>query len=364
MARIALVLPAFAVLLAACGGGGSATGGGGRTGPVTGAPSFPPSWAAAEPLTEHAGDPLSREGAVQADLMGMSRIRGERWPVRRPPEPINPVNGLPPLSDPEEPPRTLRFDYAMTCEPTSGGCQATPLGPPGSDIARAGGQGGVVAEYTLDEHARWSSRSGENRIVFHDRVSGIHVMESRDWRTSPRSDDPATRSWGAWQEHSGFALIGAWTREDPMEGEQWGFRTAWARAQFAGRASGSPPEAIPGRFIWKGVMTGMHMGGRSNDWTPLAGQATLTWHHEGNGTGEIGAAFTGLRSLVRGPAWTGRSRIDFRPVPVDAEGRFGDAGRLASGNYIRGAFFGEDHAEVAGIFEQGGIIGAFGAERQ
>ena len=39
-----------------------------------------------------------------------------------------------------------------------------------------------------------------------------------------------------------------------------------------------------------------------------------------------------------------------------------DAG--VAGNRIRGGFFGPGRAEVAGVFEQNGILGAFGAERQ
>ena len=55
----------------------------------------------------------------------------------------------------------------------------------------------------------------------------------------------------------------------------------------------------------------------------------------------------------------------FVDVPVSlrdvTETTVEDAG--TAGNRIGGGFFGPDRAEVAGVFERNGIVGAFGAER-
>ena len=370
MTRIAFILPALA-LLAACGGGGSATGGS-RDGPadrIIGSPSALPSWG-----RQPTGTALSQEdnesrilGPNEAGhLVGMGRIRGARWPVSRDPEPINPNNGLPPRADPEEAPPTLRFNWAMTCEegpPIA--CEGTPQHAPGSDPARAGPNGGLNPEYGLSD-AQWSSQIGNNRLVVRDPSSGIELMEAHQRYSSPSPDSRNMRAWGAWLDHSGFAVLTEWSREAPLEGEQWGYATAWTRALFAGNETGSRPQDIPGRATWRGGMTGMDMGGVA--WTPLVGQATLTWRPANN---VVDAAFTGIESLVGG-RWTRRPDIaSFSNVPVGPGGRFAwnegtpDAfGTVDTGNYIRGAFFGPDHVEAAGIFERGGIIGAFGANRQ
>ncbi len=49
-------------------------------------------------------------------------------------------------------------------------------------------------------------------------------------------------------------------------------------------------------------------------------------------------------------------------VPTEAEAALSfDAG--VRGNRIRGAFFGPERAEIGGVFERNGILGAFGATR-
>ena len=51
----------------------------------------------------------------------------------------------------------------------------------------------------------------------------------------------------------------------------------------------------------------------------------------------------------------------FENVAVGADGTFA---RGQSGGRIQGGFYGPGHAEAAGVFEQSGIAGTFGAKRQ
>ena len=373
MARIALfLLPALAVL-AACGaattaGGGGPGSGGGGAAFLAEARAIPPSWGTGEGLTEeYPRDQLGREAFIVARpnlTMGMTRIRGKRWPVSYEwTPPLDPRNGLPPL--PEEPPEgapdIIPFAYAMTCEDDRVQCERGRLQSPAptSQDGRDVGAVGVAEDYRRAD-AQWASQSRRNWIVFRDPDSGIHIMESLDWKSAPRTSDPATRGWGAWLNHSGFAVLASWAGEPPLQqGETWGFGAAWVRAQFAGDAAGSRPTLTDGA-TWTGVMTGVHLGDRrGDDWTPLTGQANLTWHP---GSNEIGAAFTGLESLVSGKPWG--DEVRFSRIPVDEQGRFASGVPGASGNYIQGGFFGARHDEAAGMFEQSGIIGAFGARRE
>ena len=51
----------------------------------------------------------------------------------------------------------------------------------------------------------------------------------------------------------------------------------------------------------------------------------------------------------------------FSDLEVGPDGTFS---RGQSGARIQGGFYGPDHAEAAGVFEQSDIVGAFGAKRR
>ena len=53
--------------------------------------------------------------------------------------------------------------------------------------------------------------------------------------------------------------------------------------------------------------------------------------------------------------------VIFSDLEVGADGTFS---RGQSGARIQGGFYGPDHAEAGGIFEQSDIVGAFGVKRQ
>ena len=90
----------------------------------------------------------------------------------------------------------------------------------------------------------------------------------------------------------------------------------------------------------------------------LQGDATLTYTSDAGG--QIDAAFTNIVDLDLRAVHSTR-QVRFDNVPVSAGGTF-EAG--LTGNRIQGGFYGPGHAETVGIFEQSGILGAFGAMRQ
>ena len=107
---------------------------------------------------------------------------------------------------------------------------------------------------------------------------------------------------------------------------------------------------------WRGLMVGTPRDGalRRN---VLQGDAALTYTL---GSGALDAAFTDIWNLDTGAAHS-TSTLRFDDVPVAHDGTY-EAG--LTGNRIQGGFYGPDHAEAAGIVEQSGIVGAFGAKRQ
>ena len=67
-----------------------------------------------------------------------------------------------------------------------------------------------------------------------------------------------------------------------------------------------------------------------------------------------------IKNIDRNSAHT-TTEVMFADVPISSWGTF-EAG--LTGNRIQGGFYGPNHVEAAGIFEQANIVGAFGAERQ
>ena len=76
--------------------------------------------------------------------------------------------------------------------------------------------------------------------------------------------------------------------------------------------------------------------------------------------GGLDIGFGSIKNIDRGTAHT-TSTVLFADVPIGSGGTF-EAG--FAGNRIQGGFYGPNHAETAGIFEQSNIVGAFGAKRQ
>ena len=172
------------------------------------------------------------------------------------------------------------------------------------------------------------------------------------WRESSTHTGAYLASLGAWLEHSSFAIL-----NESQSGEE-GTVDVWY-----GIAVGDLAETPPtGSATWLGIMVGTPVTGDARG-ERLVGDTSLTYEFpsEGDGAGpSLDVAFGGIKNIDRRTAHT-VEEVLFENVQVGAEGTFG-AGFV--GSRIQGAFYGPDHAEAAGIFEQQDIVGAFGAHRQ
>ena len=111
-----------------------------------------------------------------------------------------------------------------------------------------------------------------------------------------------------------------------------------------GDASGSNP--VTGSATWTGLMVGVH---RDRPTQNIQGRTEAVYSFADQ-TMDVD-----MTQLTRGHADMGWDNLRV------SGGTFG-AG--ADGNLISGSFYGSRHAELGGIFERHGIMGAFGAKRQ
>ena len=153
-------------------------------------------------------------------------------------------------------------------------------------------------------------------------------------------------SLGAWLEHSSFAILNE--RQKSEEG------TVDVRYGIAlGELAGTSPA---GSATWLGIMVGTPTA-RDEEGDRLVGTAALNYDIATSG---LDAAFSDIKNIDRGMAHTVETVI-FSNLAVGPDGTFA---RGQSGTRIQGGFYGRDHAEAAGIFEQSDIVGAFGATRR
>lgn len=127
----------------------------------------------------------------------------------------------------------------------------------------------------------------------------------------------------------------------------------YARSAVAvGDLAGSRP-AVNGS--WSGLMTGT----LARNGNYLTGDANFAYAVSSTG-GHLEAEFSNIRNKTRNSPHDASS-ARFADIAVDAGGAF-DSGIRDS--RIQGGFYGDGHAEVAGVFERSGILGAFGAYRR
>ena len=150
---------------------------------------------------------------------------------------------------------------------------------------------------------------------------------------------------GAWMHHSGFQVSeGSGTYEDIRITARYGI------------AGGDLTETRPtGSATWRGIMVGMTASGAGRG-ERLQGDASLIYDLAAS---DLDISFSGIQNLDRRRAHS-ISSVRFDDVPVASGGTF-EAG--LTGNRVQGGFYGPEHAEAAGGFEQSNIVGAFGATK-
>ena len=169
---------------------------------------------------------------------------------------------------------------------------------------------------------------------------GITLMSE----TSQSTDEEFT-SFGAWMAHSGFTVETA--RVETPDDFRMNLGSAW------GDLTGSRPT---GSATWLGLMVGTPATGE-NLGDRLQGDAVL--NYDMSAGGGLDVVFSSIKNIDRGTAHT-IPTVLFADVPISSSGTF-EAGFVS--NRIQGGFYGPDHIEAAGIFEQSNIVGAFGAKR-
>jgi len=158
--------------------------------------------------------------------------------------------------------------------------------------------------------------------------------------------DKDITDFGAWMQHSAFLL-------DTESGLVEGIDATAVNAAALGELTGRPPA---GSATWLGIMVGTPVAG-DHEGDRLVGTAALNYDLDAGG---LDAAFSGITNVDRGVAHDVET-VFFVNLAVAPDGTFA---RGQSGTRIQGGFYGPDHAEAAGIFEQSDIVGAFGAKRQ
>lgn len=158
--------------------------------------------------------------------------------------------------------------------------------------------------------------------------------------------------YGGWLDHSLFASESALLTHDifPDKGATVVFSYA------AGLSTEENPSAVDGSARWEGLMIGRDMRASASRGQVVLGDADVTVDFAADSmTADV--EFTGIANTESGEAW---DDMAWRGMAVE-EGAF--AHRDAADDTISGRFFGPGEEEVAGVFERGGLAGAFGGKR-
>ncbi|MDE0532640.1 MAG: hypothetical protein OXI01_14510 [Albidovulum sp.] len=170
--------------------------------------------------------------------------------------------------------------------------------------------------------------------------NGVGVWQGRQ-QTQLGDVQAQADELGGFTRHSAFAVVA----ESYSQGQEAVGPFAYAVA--FGDSTGSVPSS--GSATWRGVVTGGSLSRNEG----FVGDATLRANFAAS---NIDAAFTNIHEAETGAS---RSSIRYSDIPFTRDGFARGSGR----DMISGKFFGPGHAEAAGVFQRGSIIGAFGAKR-
>ena len=171
-----------------------------------------------------------------------------------------------------------------------------------------------------------------------------HGITLRYW--SGRYDEADYTAYGSWMEHGGFVVQ---TQEGVFDEVRVGVRFGIA----GGELTGTRPV---GGATWLGLMVGTPATGSARG-DRLQGTAALNYDLASDA---LDVGFSNIKNVDRG-ADHSTPVVMFHDLTVAPDGTF-QAG--ATGDRIQGGFYGPEHVEAAGVFEQANIVGAFGAKRQ
>ncbi|MDE0051012.1 MAG: transferrin-binding protein-like solute binding protein [Rhodospirillales bacterium] len=159
-------------------------------------------------------------------------------------------------------------------------------------------------------------------------------------------------AFGGWLEHSLFATqTSLFTNDDDPD------HGATIVSNYSlGFSRGENPSAAQGSARWEGLMLGRDVRAAPSRGQVIRGDADVTVDFAADSlTADV--AFTGVVNIETGDlhddmAWHGMTVEDGGFARTDAPD-----------DTISGRFYGPGEEEVGGVFEQGGIAGAFGGRR-
>lgn len=179
----------------------------------------------------------------------------------------------------------------------------------------------------------------------------IHGVPSGEIRGQIVRADPARE----WRSITDYTIFGGWLEKSffgvqlgdvrtTLQGDQSEFEGIYAFS--LGEMSGTNP--VSGSATWRGAMVGRD---DANPAQTVTGHAALTYDFVGNTVDLTMSQIRGSQTYAD-MTWQG--------LAVSG-GQFGSG---SDSNSLEGTFYGDNHEEVGGIFEQNQIVGAFGASRQ
>ncbi len=171
-------------------------------------------------------------------------------------------------------------------------------------------------------------------------------------RTESSGTYSDTEAYGGWLEHSLFATHSAlFTNDtDPDKG------ATLVTSYSLGFSTEENPSAADGSARWEGLMLGRDMRASDSRGQVIRGDADVTVDFAADGmTADV--EFTEIVNIETGDL---QNDMAWRGMAVE-EGGF--ARTDAPDDTISGQFYGPNEEEVGGVFEQGGIAGAFGGRR-
>ena len=161
-----------------------------------------------------------------------------------------------------------------------------------------------------------------------------------------------SEAYGGWLEHSFFRTQRTLFTQDANP-DQGGTVVSNYSLGFS---TGHNPSAVEGSARWEGLMLGRDMRASPSRGQTIRGDADVTVDF---GAGGVTAhvAFADIVNIETGEV---HGDMAWRSLAVE-DGGF--ARRNAADDTISGRFYGPAEEEVGGVFERGGIAGAFGGRR-
>ncbi len=211
-------------------------------------------------------------------------------------------------------------------------------------------------------HPRTKARDAS--IAFHQ-----NILSQGSVRTGQVGGLPAFRVdvseqaevYGGWGDWSTFYAV--WERDSHNA-----LDLTWSAA--FGMLTDARPTAVQGSATWLGGMIGRTRAGG----VEVTGRSKLVYDFDGH---SLDLTLAGIapsdRATARGQSYGGPAGFAWEDLPVAANGAFGlpTGGNDRAGTdphptlgQVEGAFYGPAAGEAAGVFERGGVAGAFGARRE